>query len=225
MDEQQQATAATRVFVRPIASPLALGFLGLAAGTFTVAGTELSWISVTQRPAAGLMILGFVVPLQVVSFIFGFLARDSAAATGMGLQAGGWLAIGLSLFTSPPTATSGALGLILIGAAAGLLIPALTATQSKVLAGVVMALTAVRFSLTAAYQLSAVSAWKTAAGIMGLVLMAVALYAGLAFEVEDSRKATWAPTLRRGQGRKAIAGNLADEVSQVQNEAGVRSKL
>jgi hypothetical protein len=43
------------------------------------------------------------------------------------------------------------------------------------------------------------------------VLVAAALYAGLAFELEDSRGATLLPTLRTGTGRSALAGNLADE--------------
>ncbi|MGI8446348.1 MAG: hypothetical protein ACR2MP_04005 [Streptosporangiaceae bacterium] len=88
-----------------------------------------------------------------------------------------------------------------------------------------MALTAARFYLTAAYELSASAAWKEAAGITGLILAAVALYAGLAFELEDSRGATVLPTLRRGAGRKALAGDLADEIAGVQHEAGVRRKL
>jgi hypothetical protein len=59
----------------------------------------------------------------------------------------------------------------------------------------------------------------------GLVLAAAALYAGLAFELEDSRGATLLPTLRTGTGRSALAGNLADEAAGVHHEAGVRRKL
>ena len=88
-----------------------------------------------------------------------------------------------------------------VGAATVLLVPAATASLSKVLAGLVMALTSVRFYLTGAYELSSGTGWKEAAGIAGLVLAAVALYAGLAFELEDNRRATLLPTLRRGPGR------------------------
>jgi hypothetical protein len=225
MDESEQAEAVSRVFLRPIASPLSLGFLALAAGTFTMSGLELSWIPQAQSPTVGLVILGFVVPLQVASFLYGFLARDPAAATGMGLQSGGWLAIGLVVHTSPAGTPSGALGLILLGAGTALLASAATAAQTKLLAAAVMTLTALRFYLTAAYELSAGGAWKAAAAVAGLVLAATALYAGLAFEIEDSRKATVLPTFRRAGGRTAITGSLADQVDTIQQEAGVRRPL
>ena len=91
---------ASRVMLRPIASPLPLGFLALAVGTFTIAGVQLSCIPVAQSPDAGLAVLTFVVPLQLVRVIYGFLARDPAASTGMALQAGGWFSIGLAAYTA-----------------------------------------------------------------------------------------------------------------------------
>lgn len=225
MDERDQAQAISRVFLRPIASPLPLGFLALAAGSFTMAGAELSWLPQAQSAAAGLVILAFVVPLQVASFLFGFLARDPAAATGMAVQAGGWLAIGLITYTSTPGQVSGALGLILLGAGTVMLVPALTAVQSKVVAAAVMGLTSLRFYLTAAYQLTAGPGWRTAAGAAGLALAALALYAGLAFELEDNRRATVLPTLRRAGGQRAVTGRLTDEVAGIHHEAGVRQVL
>jgi hypothetical protein len=139
----------------------------------------------------------------------------------MALQAGGWFSIGLATYTGRPGQASPALGLILAGAATVLLVPAVTALLTKVLAALVMLLTSLRFYLTAAYELSSAAGWKDAAGIAGLVLAAAALYAGLAFELEDSRGAT----LRTGTGRSVLAGNLADEAAGVHHEAGVRRKL
>src|SRR5271165_2299280 len=223
--QAEPSRAAARVNLRPIASPLPLGMLALAVGTFTIAGVQLSWIPLAQSTDAGLAILTFVVPLQIVSFILGFMARDSAASTGMGLQAGGWFSIGLATYTERPGQASPALGLVLVGAATVLLVPAVTASLSKGLAGLVMAMTSVRFYLTGAYELSSGTGWKEATGIVGLLLAAVAFYAGLAFELEDNRRATLLPTFRRGPGRTALAGSLADEVSGVQHEAGVRRTL
>ena len=225
MDGQRETEAMSRLTLRPIASPLPLGFLALAVATFTLAGLQLGWIGPAQQQDAGLVILTFAVPLQGLSTIYGFLARDSAAGTGMALQAGGWLSIGAATFSGRPGHTSGALGLVLVGAGTALLVPAVTAFMSKILASVVMALTAVRFSLTGTYELSSLAGWKEAAGITGVILAAVALYAGLAFELEDSRGATVLPTLRRGAGAKALAGDLPDEIAGVQHEAGVRRKL
>jgi hypothetical protein len=96
-DDRAENTAA-RIVLRPIASPLTLAFLALAVGTFTVAGIELSWIPAAQDRFAGLAVLAFVFPLQAIACIYGFLARDSIAGTGMGLLAGGWLVIGMLTF-------------------------------------------------------------------------------------------------------------------------------
>lgn len=63
---------------------------------------------------------------------------------------------------------------MLVGAATTLLVPAITASLSKVLASLAMALTSGRFYLTGVYELSSATYWKDAAGIAGLVLAAVA---------------------------------------------------
>ncbi len=221
---QVNGVSPSRIVFRPLVSPLPLGFLALAAGTLILSGVQLSWIPEAQLAPAGLLVLAFTVPLQALSSIYGFQARDAAAATGMAVQGGGWFAIGLASYTVP-AATVPALGLLLLGVASALLVPAATAALTKLLASVVMGLTALRFYLTAAYELSASAAWKEAAGITGLVLFAVALYAGLAFELEDSRGATVLPTFRRGPGRMALGGGFAQEVAGAQQEAGVRRKL
>jgi succinate-acetate transporter protein len=105
------------------------------------------------------------------------------------------------------------------------LVPAITGAGSKPLASLVMAGTSLRFFLTAAYQLSGGAAWKDAAAAEGLLLAAAAVYAALAFELEDSRLHTVLPTLRRGPGRRAISGTAADELAAVHREAGVRKQL
>jgi hypothetical protein len=84
---------------------------------------------------------------------------------------------------------------------------------------------AARFFLTAGYELSSSTAWKYAAAAEGLVLAALALYAGLAFELEDNRLHTVLPTFRRGTGRRAIAGSVRDELAGLHREAGVRKQL
>lgn len=225
IETQRDNGSLARISLRPIGSPLPLGLLALAVATFTLAGLQLSWIPLAQQHDAGLVILTFAVPLQLLSCIYGFIARDSAAGTGMALQAGGWFSIGVTTFTGSPGKTSPALGLLLVGAATVLLVPAITASLSKLIVSLVMALTSVRFYLTGAYELSSSAQWKDAAGVAGLVLAVAALYAGLALELEDSRRATVLPTFRRGAGRRALTGSLADEVDGVQHEAGVRTVL
>jgi uncharacterized protein len=96
---------------------------------------------------------------------------------------------------------------------------------SKPLASLVMAGTALRFYLTAAYQLSGGTIWKDAAAAEGLLLAVAAIYAALAFELEDNRLRTVLPTFRRGPGRRAISGTMADELASVHREAGARKQL
>ena len=222
--EHPSHQAAVRVVVRPIASPLTLGFLALAVGTFTLAGLELSWVPATQGTYAGLAVMVFVFPLQGLSSVYGFLARDSIAGTGMGLLSGAWLVTGLITFLGHGKAAGG-LGLFLLGVATVLLVPATVGLANKPLASTVMVGAALRFYLTAGYELSAASEWKYAGAAEGLVLAALAVYAALAFELEDNRLRTALPTVRRGQARRALSGSMDDELARVYHEAGVRKQL
>jgi hypothetical protein len=93
---------AARVVLRPIGNPLPLGFLALAAGTLVVSGLQLGWLAPAEGTNVALILIGFVVPLQLIACVFGYLARDVAAGTGMGLIMGTWLSIALVTLTSDP---------------------------------------------------------------------------------------------------------------------------
>lgn len=215
-----------RIVVRPIASPLALGFLALAVGSFVVAGYELSWVNrFGNARAVGLIVLSVPVPLQFVSAVVGFAARDVVAATGMGMLSGTWLATGLVILTGPPGVTSPALGLLLVSAATSIGVTAITAAITKELAGAVMGLASVRFYLAGASELTASPTWRVAAGACGIALAVLAVYAALAFEAESVSGRTVLPTGRRGSGRLAMAGTLSDQLAGIEHESGVRRQL
>jgi succinate-acetate transporter protein len=110
-------TPEPRVMLRPLGNPLPLGFLALAGGTFLVAGLQLEWLQPADGAQVAIILIAFVFPLQLVASVFGFLARDVVAGTGMGLLSGTWLSIGLVTLTGQPGATSDALGLFLLLAA------------------------------------------------------------------------------------------------------------
>jgi succinate-acetate transporter protein len=179
--------AQTRVVIRPVADPLPLGFLALAGGTLLVSGLQLGWLPAGQGQDVALVLLAFVFPLQLLASVFGFLSRDVVPATGMGLLSGIWLSIGLVTLTSPPGATSDALGLFLLLAAAAMLVPFAAALAGKPIPAAVLGTTALRFALTGLYQLTAGSGWKHAAGLVGLVLCAVAVLAALTLALTDAR--------------------------------------
>jgi succinate-acetate transporter protein len=190
-------TPEARIMLRPLGNPLPLGFLALAGGTLLVSGLQLEWLTPTDGAQVGLIVIAFVFPLQALASAFGFLARDVVAGTGMGLLSGTWLSIGLVTLTGAPGATSDALGLFLLLAAAAMLIPAAAAATGKLVVTAVLATTAVRFAITGVYQLTAADGWKTVAGIVGLVLCALAAYAALAMTLEDARQRTVLPLGRR----------------------------
>jgi succinate-acetate transporter protein len=81
------------VFLRPLANPLPLGFLALAGATLLVSGLQLEWLQPSDGMDVALILTAFVFPLQLVASVFGFLARDVVAGTGMGILAGTWLAV------------------------------------------------------------------------------------------------------------------------------------
>jgi succinate-acetate transporter protein len=205
--------AATRVMLRPIGNPLPLGFLALSGATLLVSGLQLGWLSSSEGKDVALILIAFVFPLQLVTAVFGYLGRDVVAGTGMGILSGTWLSVGLVTLTSPAGSTSDALGLFLLLAAVAMLVPALAALTGKLVAVAVLGTTALRFACTGIYQLTASATWEDIAGVVGLVLCAVAVYAALAIALEDARRTTVLPTGRRGAG------------GDVEDEAGIRAQL
>ena len=216
---------AARIVLRPIGNPLPLGFLALAGGTLLVSGLQLRWLQQEQGQQVALILVAFVFPLQLVASIFGFLARDVVAGTGMGLLAGTWLSIALVQLTSQPGTTSDPLGLLLLLAAVAMLVPAAASATGKLVPALVMATTAVRFATTGLYEITASSAWQDIAGIVGLVLCALAVYAALAMALEDAKRKTVLPLGRRGFGAESVGGNLDEQVERIEREAGVREQL
>ena len=102
-----------------------------------------------------------------------------------------------------------------------MLVPAAAAGSGKLIPMAVLATTALRFATTGIYELSASSTWQDIAGVVGVALCALALYAALAMALEDSQRNTSLPVLRRGLGRDSLEGNLDDQLARIEREAGV----
>lgn len=223
-DGEVTAARATRIVVRPLGTPLPLGFLGLCVATFAFAGLQLGWVPAQQGSLIAWAVLGLTVPAQLLASVFGFLARDSIAGTGMGMLAGTWAAVTLVTLHSPPGADSGGLGLVLLASAAVLLVPA-AAALAKPVAATVMVLSAIRFAVTALAHLTGSDDWQSAAGGTGLVLAAVSLYAALAFELEGVHHRAVLPLARRGDASKAVGGGAREQFADLAREPGVRRQL
>lgn len=215
----------TRIVLRPLASPLPLGFLGLFMATLLVSAQQLHWIPVTQTHDLAIGVLAFTVPLQLIACGFGFLCRDVVAGTGIGVLAGTWATVGVSLLTAAPGSTSPGLGMVLVVAAGALLVPGLAAASSKVVAALVLAMAALRFGITGGYELIDSPAWEFAAGVAGVVLAGLALYGALAAELDSALRRTVLPLGRPARARRAVSGRLDDAVRRIAREAGVREQL
>ena len=216
-------SGAVRVVLRPLASPLPIGFLALAVGSLVYAGFQLHWTPITQQHTVALAILAFVVPLQFVSAILGVLARDGVGATAMAVLSATWAATGAIMLSGPPGVTNGTAGLLLIGAAAVLTAPAAAAVSVKPLAAAVISLTILRFATGGLYQLTSDGAWQTAAAVIGLVLGLLAGYAGLALLLEDVHHRPTLPTFRRDPPPDAPRRGLDHDTQHLSKEAGIRS--
>jgi uncharacterized protein len=213
-----------QVVLRPIGTPLPLGFLGLFVATTAFSALQLAWLPAAQGSTVALAVLGLTVPVQLVACVFGFLARDPVAGTGMGVLAGTWAAAALATLTSPPGANSPGLGVVLLGSGAAMLVPAVAA-RAKLVPATVMLTSAVRYAVTGVAEISGSTAWLTAAGVTGLVLGALSLYAALALELESTEGRAVLPLLRRGSARLATHGTAEEQLEGVEQEPGVRRQL
>lgn len=216
---------ALRIVLRPLASPIPLGFLGLFVASLLVSALELRWVPVTQGHHLAIGVLAITVPAQLIGLLFGFPTRDAVAVTGMAMLSGTWAATGVTLLTSPPGTTSPGLGIVLAVGAGALLVPTATALVSKVGVALVLFAAAARFALTAGYELTSSGAWRYSSGVLGVVVAGLALYAALATELESTTRHPVLPLLRPARGRRAASGSLVDQLRGVENEAGVRELL
>ncbi|MGH3503340.1 MAG: GPR1/FUN34/YaaH family transporter [Nocardioidaceae bacterium] len=214
-----------RIMLRPIASPMSLGFLALGGATLVLSGQQLGWFPVLETSSVAYCLMVFAFPLQFLASIFGFLSRDGVAATAMGVLATSWLVSGTILLVSPPGSTNAVLGLLLLFSGAALTIPAAAACMGKLVPALVLFVAAARFMLTGIYELTSQPSVQTAAGLVGLALLVLAWYAALALELEDLGRRTMLPVLRLGEGRAAVRGGESDQLAGIDHEAGVRQQL
>ena len=216
---------ATRIVLRPLASPLPLGFLALFVASLLVCALQLRWVPTTQGHEIAIGVLAFTVPLQGIACLYGFLCRDVVASTGMGVLGGTWATLGVITLTSPPGTTNPGLGILLVVAAGAILVPTVASLTSKTVASLVLAAAAARFAISGGYELSAAPGWRYAAGVCGIVVAGLALYGALAAEVDSATRRSLLPLLRPPMGKRAVSGRLTDQVATLSREAGVRQQL
>lgn len=214
-----------RIFLRPIATPVPLGFLGLMVATATLACFNLGWVPVSEQHQVALVLVGFAAPLQLLACVFCFLGRDAPAAAGIGVQGASWLAIGLVMLSVPAGGRSATLSVLLFSAAGAIVPSALTSMLGKLVPGAVMLGTVLRFVLTGIYERWGGSGWEHAAGWEGVALAALALYAALAADLEGAVRRSVLPLGRHRTGRRALEPGLGAQTEEISTEPGVRQQL
>jgi uncharacterized protein len=215
-----------RIMLRPLGSPLPLGAFALVPAGMLLAGFQLGWFAQRDAKMVAVLVLGFTVPLQLMSSIFGFLSRDALVGTGFGIFSGVWLAFGLNDVTGRAGATSPVLGVFFLSCGA-LCVLLMTGgfVGGKVAAGTVILAGSARFILSGLYELIATTGLEHAAAIVGLVFVGVAAYTGLASLLEDAGNRSILPLGRRKRARAAIDEGLERHLSELHQEAGVREQL
>ena len=211
-----------QIVLRPIGSPLTLGMSGLAIASLVQSGVELHWTPAGQTFQAGLILIAVPFVLQLLACIFSYMARDGATGAAVGVLATSWLAIGLIHIAAKPGVTSATLGVLLVSAGGVLFASASAIASTKPLPGAIFAAAALRFVTAGIYQLSTVSFWEHAAGLLGLIVTALAVYATLAFELEGQRQRPVLPTFRRARAAAAIRQGRGSDLERLVSEPGVR---
>ena len=217
--------AEVRIFVRPYASSLPLGFFAFGIGMLLLGGLANGWLHPSDRHTVGLLLAAFVFPLEGLAAAIAFLARDTFGATGLGLFTTSWLALGLADLTASQDALSRTVGLFEFGFAFAICLLAIAAFSGKPLIGAIMLLAASRSVLAGVHEWGGPATASTAAGWLGVAIFALAMYGGVAFLLEDVRKQAVLPVFRRGTSKDSLEGDLASQLQRLGDEAGVRQTL
>ncbi|GGU97209.1 hypothetical protein GCM10010260_36220 [Streptomyces filipinensis] len=211
--------------LRPLASSLPLGFFAFGTGSILLTAAQLQWVPLAQSRPLMLLVLVFVVPLQLLSGVFAFLARDSGAACGLSVLGCAWAGTALVTLSGPTGRPSPALAVFLLSLAPLMLVLGAAAVLGKPLFSVLLLIGACRFALTGVYEAGGAAVLRTAAGWTGVALAVFALYAGFALLLEDSAQRTVLPLGRRGRARTSLQGDLGHQLERAEREAGVRRQL
>jgi hypothetical protein len=215
----------TRITMRPLGSPLPLGFLAFGTGILLLTALDAHWIPPGDQRLVAALALGFCVPLELLAAIFGFLARDTAGGTTMGLFGASWIASALFMLLTPPGTESVAMTFLWGALGVAALVLAATAMMAKPFFSLLLAAAAARFGTSAAHEAGVTGAIEPIGTALGIALVVLALYGALALLLEDGKRHTVLPLFRMGEAKTALEGDLHDQLRDVSKEPGVRLQL
>jgi uncharacterized protein len=214
----------TRIFLRPIASGVPLGFFSFAVGMLMLGALATGLIPVGQTKDVGLILVLFSFPLEILATIFAFLARDSMSAATFGLFAAKWLTLGTFELIARPGSTSVALGVYYFGFVASLLMIGAIAVKSKPFYTVLLAVAAARLIVAGIYETGGSHFFYTLSGYLAFAVMLITFYGGIAFTLEDMHQKPILPLFRRGTADEAFRG-YEKQLERLEAEPGIRHQL
>ncbi|MFD3335945.1 GPR1/FUN34/YaaH family transporter [Streptomyces sp. NPDC058700] len=212
----------TRINLRPIASPMPLGFFTVAIASVMTGCLQLGVFDTDARTAVALCVLP-AFALQLLVSVLAFGARDVIAATLMGTFAGSWLAYALVM------ASGAEYGLRVLGVfnltflCFGALMAAVTRPKRALWFVLIVSLP--RWAATGLSGLTGAEWLTRTSGVLGLVVALVAMYAAFALMLEDMRSEEVLPIGRSGPAHTAVEGDLAVQLRNLERQAGVRRTL
>jgi len=224
-ESQGKIEAATRIVLRPIASPLPLAFFAFGVGSVLQSASQFGLIPQEETRSLAIVLGAFVFPPQALAAVFAFYGRETLGATAVGLISFSWLSTSIVTYTAYPDQTSATLGVLNLVLAVILLLLGVVGLQGKPLISAIILLAFFRFGLNGLYELTSVSTLQVASGVVGCVIFLAALYGGLALALEDVRHRPVLPFGRRGEAKEAIEEDLSSQVGPLETEAGVRKQL
>ncbi|TQF01632.1 hypothetical protein E6W39_04455 [Kitasatospora acidiphila] len=212
----------TRITLRPIASPLPLGFYTVAIASAVTSSLQLGLIDSADRQAVALTVFPAFV-LQLLVSVLAFGARDVIAATLMAGFAGAWLANGLVTATD---ARGGAqvLGVLNLVFTVFSALMASVARPKKAL-WLLLLIAVPRYLAAGLFGVSGAAWLGHTAGALGMVLAVVAMYAGYALMLEELQGREILPIGRSGPAHHAMHAGLASQLRRLERQAGVRRTL
>jgi uncharacterized protein len=181
---EPDARAMSRIVLRPIGSPLPVGFFAVAIANVLVSTLQWGLLPAADRRAVALIVLPAFIVLAIAG-IFALAARDSFAAKLMLSFAATWLVDALVLYLDPPGAAA-VLGIFYVVFAVFLSFMLVSALLRRALAAVVV-VAVPRFLIAGVAELTGNQALSQAGAVLGFLLAAVALYTAFALLLEDSR--------------------------------------
>ncbi len=223
---RQEAQRQVRIVLRPYASALPLGCFAFAIGNLMYSAFLLHWIPAGEARTLAILFLGFAAPLELLPCVMAFLSRDTGAATAMGIFGFSWVVQGVSMLQPNADLPNAAIGIFLLALAACLLVITAVTIKGKPMLGLMLIVAALRSGCATLLQFGVhTPSVPVVTAVLGLVVTAIAFYAGLGLLLEDVRGMLLPMTFRKNQAQAALEGDLAHQVAHLHREAGVREQL